>query len=187
MTSEKLNDIMSNWTQLIFPVLTHGILLFGLVTTFIVIQRSIWEQGGFERLARAFAFFTAPLAILSARAFDVSLPEMLLRVLSVSNPVLTATAGVLIPGGAGVLAAWFFIRVINRGDRDSATRIMILIGTFLLFMFGDVYVAAVATEGAVVNKYLAPNIAFMLALFVYVTLNYKDVSRESVKNVAVGN
>ena len=173
MTPQGFNGFAANWTQMLFIVFAHGILGFGLVTSFVIIQRTIWEAVGFERLARSFAFLVGPLAILGGRAFDVALPELLLRALSLTNPFLTATVGVALPGGVGALVAWFFIRVLKRGDDDVATRIMILIGTFIMFEFGDVYVAALKIAGAEVGKYLAPNLAFTLALFLFIALNYR--------------
>ncbi len=185
MDAQHFNGIASSWMQMFFIVFAHAILLFALITSFVMIIRTVFAAEGFERLARVFALLTAPLIVLGARAFDISIPDILLRALSLSNPFVTTTVGVIIPGGVGALAAWFFVRVLKRGNREIGTRIMIMVGALIMFEFGDVYVAALREAGTTVDRYLAPNIAFTLALFFYIALNYKE-GVEAVREAQYG-
>lgn len=164
-------------TQGFFLIMGHLIIWSGLVAIFAAIQIAVWKGSGFEHIIRLSAFLAGPLVLLAGKAMGVSMIDVLFRSISLTNPFAMGFLGLLFPGALGVLLAWFFIRGLKRSS-DIATRIMIFIGTTVMFQFGEVYAAAYQQSGGAIDANFAPNITFTLALLLYLIFNYKQPTRE---------
>jgi len=75
----------------------------------------------------------------------------------------------LFPAAMGFFLAWYMTYASKRNE-VVATRILILIGTLMLFSFVDVYVAAVGNQGLTINRQLIPNTSFLVAVALYMNL-----------------
>jgi hypothetical protein len=81
---------------------------------------------------------------------------------------------VIVPAATGVLVAWYCVRNI-RSDEDIAARVVILLATFVLVIFTDVYAATYRTniETGSINAALMPNLTFTVGLALYVISNFR--------------
>ena len=129
-----------------------------------------------ELLVRLFACLAGFAAYIGARVLGLAVPQLLQSSIETSYPVLVPLLKFVIPGGAGVLMAFWFLRALKQGS-EIAHRIMILISSFILAVYADIYAAASAiqseTAKGAVNPNLLPNLAFILAIILYIVFNWR--------------
>jgi hypothetical protein len=81
--------------------------------------------------------------------------------------------GLILPALTGAFVAWYCLRNLHKHE-DLAHRIVILISTFILFLFADVYIASLGTLiSKDVNVSLMPNLTFTLGVSLYIIFKYK--------------
>lgn len=171
----------------IFSLLIHLIVLSAVVVAAVYLVRlTFWGYGSSRSLAparpfeepepsirfeqevlvRIFALVGAALTVFLAKAIGLSIPELLTRSLSITNPIRFTALGIVSPAALGILVAWYFVAAIRNRD-DRSLRVMIFVGGLMVFIFSDVYAAAVQAAGFGPTGALAPNVSFLLAVALY--------------------
>ncbi|MBM3329983.1 MAG: hypothetical protein FJY67_11045 [Calditrichaeota bacterium] len=119
---------------------------------------------------------TGFLIYYGSKALGITIPEVMMGAMSTTSLSLAFWA-FLVPSASGMLLAWYSIRCIHSGI-ELAYRVLILISTFILVMFIDVYKEVF---GASVDKsglrYLLPNLSFTISLSLYMIFKYKTNGR----------
>lgn len=166
-----------------FAVLLHAVIVLGLGVYFLVIFKAILVTGGeVERLIRGTAFASGLLVFFASKIMGISIADFLVDAVRYYNPFFFVPIAGLLPAGLGTLLAWYCIRSLNRST-NVAIRLMIVIGALSLIQFGDVYVKATRAEGLALDRAFVPNLAFTLAISLYVILRYDPGVDDSHKAV----
>jgi hypothetical protein len=135
-----------------------------------------------ERFIRASALTVGLLLLVASARLGMSIADLMLRAVSYTA-VSYAVAGVLIPSLTGPLATWYCIRSARRSS-NLAARLAILIGTFTIFLFAELYAKAVVTEGFDTVRALVPNLVFTLSIGVYLVFR---VDAEDLRPLSPGS
>jgi hypothetical protein len=158
----------------IFILLTHLFILASIITMFVFIWHTIIrEKNKLEQIIRISAFVTGFLVYFGARATGFSIPEMMLVSITSINKWVLGLKAILFPAAAGTTVGWFCVKSLNRG-LDVATRIVILLATFIMTVFTDVYARTYdipRVEGEFA-KALLPNLSFTVGLTLYVIFRF---------------
>lgn len=165
---------------LFFSILTHIIIVAGIIAIYYFIYLMIIKMDNtVERIIRLVSLTTGFLIYIGAKAIGISIPELMLGGLSITNPFTVGIWGIIFPWFLGTIVAWYCIRELNKNE-DIATRLIILITSFIVVMFGDVYVVSYQIETNVngLNLSLLPNLTFTIGLSLYVIFKYHG-SRKS--------
>jgi hypothetical protein len=127
-----------------------------------------------ERILRVVAMMTGFLIYFGARALGISIPDLMMASIRNAGPIVFGAINVIVPAATGVLVAWYCVRNI-RSDEDIAARVVILLATFVLVIFTDVYAATYRTniETGSINAALMPNLTFTVGLALYVISNFR--------------
>lgn len=188
--SESLTEVIQNS----FPQILEG--FFGIVTNaFIVVALLVYLYFMFqlvltanlkvERILRATSLATGLLIFFGARSLNISIAELMVSSATLTNPVAFGFFGVIMPAMMGTFLAWYFVGTIKRSS-NIVIRSMILIGTFTVFQFIDVYLRALSMKGdAPVDKALVPNLCFIIAVALYTILRYDP--EYPLPSVGIGN
>ena len=175
----------------VFNLMTHGLVIatcagmigFGFFLIFVegrtvegwgyYNSRVVNDIPGVERAMRGIGFAIGLMIYIGARAVGLSIPQMLTSALSNINPLTVGFIGTLAPAAVGVLMAWYLVRQIDKDDLIAKRTLIILTG-FILLMFGDIYVASFGeyVEREAINRYLLPNLSFILGMGLYAVFNY---------------
>ena len=165
--NELCNHFFHGLTHILIIISILGILYF--VSEMIFSGRDI-----IEKAIRMSAFSTGFLIYYGSKSLGISIPLMMIKSLVITNPFSIGLFGILIPSLTGYFVAWFCIRNIKKSDNISA-RLIILIITFIIVLFGDVYVTAFGTmpsDKPAFSMTLLPNLTFTIALSLYLILRY---------------
>jgi lamin tail-like protein len=174
-----LPDILThsgqNLMAALFNLLTN-LLIVGAVLAMIVFVAVLMFQGGsgIEVVIRTMAAAVGFLIYAGSQAVGLSIPELMLSSIHVTNPESIVIVGVLFPGLAGMAVAWFCLQSIRK-IREVGARLVILISTFVVALFGDVYVASFQTSDISqqgINVVLLPNLTFTISMGLYFILRY---------------
>lgn len=135
-----------------------------------------------EVLVRIFSCLAGFAAYIAARVLGIALPQLLLTSMETSHPIMMWIMKAVMPFGAGVLMAFLFLKALKSGN-ERAYRIMILISSFVLAIYADIYATASAIQSEAtkmpVNPNLLPNLSFILAIILYIIWNWKHESQEN--------
>lgn len=158
----------------ILNIITHIMILVGIIGLIFYIGYAVHkEEKVFEKVILVISAMTGFLIYFGARALGLSIPEMMMTSVSVSNPVKMAFFSILIPWSVGVAVAWYFSWCLSK-HIDIAFRVVILISAFIVTLFGDVYAASYkVTTGGGIDTSLLPNLTFTVGMGLYIILNYK--------------
>lgn len=155
-----------------FNILPHVVIILGFVSKLALSILSIWTAPKVvERIMRASAMSTAVLIFFAARSAKLSLAQIMVAAVELTNPITFGLATIIGPGFAGILLSWYVVRSLHK-SQNVAVRIMILVGVFTLLQFADVYVDGVIREGFHVDKVFLPNICFTVGISLYAILRY---------------
>lgn len=186
------SDIAEQAISFVFAVVMHIALLSTIVLGLLALIRltlmkssflqfphvdATASENGIEVTLRTIAFAMGLLVVFGSRAAGVSFVNLFGQALFVTAPIRFGLTGVLIPAGLGVLVAWYFFRVLKRGDA-RAVRVLILIGTLTLAQFTDVYAAAISSSGLALSPSFVPNITFILGLGSYAITARTDITSD---------
>lgn len=123
---------------------------------------------------RIVSVVTGFLIYFGSKAVGISIPELMLSAIATTNTLLISMVGILIPGVIGAIVGWYCVRAIQ-SHFEVAIRVLAIVATFVLVLFGDAYAAASASniiskQG--INLSLLPNLTFIIGLALYFTLKY---------------
>ena len=159
-----------------FHVLTHVLIVAGILAIIYLVAYMIFSpKDGIESAVRSSAFATGFLIYYGSKALGLSIPSLIITSLMITNPFTIGLFGILIPSLTGYFVAWYCIRNIKKND-NIAARLIILIITFIIVMFSDVYITTYGVPKIgedVLDIMLLPNLTFTIALSLYVILRYK--------------
>jgi|SRR5829696_3997762 len=127
-----------------------------------------------EVVIRLIAALTGFLIYFGSQAVGLSIPSLMLAALSTTNPVSIGIFGAVAPASAGIVVAWYCLRVIKKSE-ELGLRLLVLLSTFIIVLFGDVYVASLANREFTqqgLNVSLLPNLTFTIGICLYIIFRY---------------
>jgi hypothetical protein len=160
-------------------VITHIIIIAGIITMLAFIIRMIQKgDGKLEKLIRVFALIAGFLIYFMTRAVGLPIATLIVNSLGQTGALTFWLLALILPGLIGILVAWYCLDAMRR-ESNIPARVVILISTFILTLFSDVYVATFsAPKGDQLDITLLPNLTFVIGLSLFVIFNVK---RRSVK------
>ncbi|MDH6499514.1 hypothetical protein [Streptomyces sp. SAI-149] len=159
--------------SIFFSLLLNALVVIAIIAQFFFMGiLAVEAKSRTERYIRVLAYTSGILVVLGAKALGTSISTILVRALSNSRPITIGLLGVAIPAAAGAIMAWYFVRTMRTRGANIATRVLIFIGVLAVTQFADVYAAAVRTHGLRLDPALAPNIAFVVGMSIYVMLTW---------------
>ncbi len=157
-----------------FNFLTHLVIIGGCIGLIVATIKLIGDTRSVQQQTlRIIACVVGVFIYVGARAVGMSIPELILQAESVTAPVSIGAVGFIFPALTGTAAAWILTKALKNNGNISV-RVVILVMSFLVFMFGDVYAAAFTTtvRSGEFNNTLLPNLLFVLSLGLYVILKH---------------
>jgi hypothetical protein len=163
-----------------FSILTHLLIIisvFALSGAVVFLISS--PDHGTKIVIRIISAVVGVFIYIGAKGIGLSLTELIMLGVQLTSPLGFGLSAVLLPSATGVIVAWYFINQLRKSE-DIAARIMILIMSFIVIMFGDVYVAtySVSDNFDGYNRALLPNLSFIIGLAIYIILNYEVVENK---------
>lgn len=154
--------------------ITHIIIVTGILGLFFFIGLSVHkEEKMFEKVILIISAMIGFLIYFSCRALGITIPNLMMSAIATTNPIKMGIIAIILPGALGIAVSWYFIWCVNKSI-DIAFRILILISTFILTLFGDVYAATYSiSKFGSINTSLLPNLTFTIGMGLYFILNYK--------------
>jgi hypothetical protein len=179
----KIPEISPSLMATFFNVLTNVLVVASALAMILFIAKLIFAAGSMEATIRSMAAVTGFLIYVGAEAVGLSIPSLMLEAITVTNPFSIGAVGIVLPGLAGVVVAWFLLYAVNRGTEDKYWRLVVLISTFMVTLFGDVYAEtlggtqnnAITSRG--LDLALLPNLAFTIGLSLYLIMFYTRKDR----------
>jgi hypothetical protein len=164
---------MEEILALILFVLIHLFVVASIIGMIIFIVRVILDgHYAMERLLRVAAAAAGLLIYLGARAYGISVPELMYSSLKITEPLMKGLVGVVAPLASGTFVAWFCLRMMQ-SHGDIAARGLLLFSSLVFAMFADTY-AALAAQATPESLNLAlPNITFVLGVILFLIFRYK--------------
>jgi len=165
-----------------FNLVTHVLIILGTITMIVFIcilalkGKRGEDIGAFEKAIRVLTLLTGFLIYVGSKALGLSFPSLMLTAINTTNPFSTGAVGVVLPSSVGTFVAWYCLKNIRR-DHSVAIRLIILITTFILVLFGDTYIATYSSNWPPeqgLNKLLLPNLTFTVGLSLYVIFKYQS-------------
>jgi len=155
-------------------IITHIIIIAGIIAILGFIIRMIQKGSGkLERLIRVFAVIAGFLIYFTIRVIGLSIPVLVVNLLKSTETLPFRLLAIVLPALIGILVAWYCLDAMRR-QADLPARVVILISTFILTLFIDVYVAVFSiSTGAQLGSNLLPNLAFVIGLSLFVIFNVK--------------
>lgn len=181
-----------NWVPTFFNVLANLIVIVGTLIMVAFIARLIFQRspligGGRSQAAyrdhrryqeevviRIIAALVGFLIYFAANALGLSIPSLMLKAISTTNPGAIGLFGAVAPAAAGVIVAWYCLRTLKKSE-ELAFRLLVLLSTFIIVLFGDVYVASLANKELGphgLNVSLLPNATFVIGICLYIVFRY---------------
>lgn len=160
----------------VFNVLTHAIVLVATLAMCYFVYKLVEDSSGEVTLVlRTIAVLVGFLAYFGARALGISIPDLLMYSVGTTNVLRFGFIGFVFPSLTGAGVAWFLVRSL-RSHVEIGRRVVIMISTFFVVMFADVYAAsrAMSVEQGGFNVALLPNLAFTIGMGLYLVLRYVD-------------
>lgn len=168
-------DISSISMATIFNVLTNVLIVTSVLVMIFLIGRLIFGgRGELEVAVRSMAAVAGFLIYVGSKAVGLSIPSFMLSAISTTNPFTIGFLSIVVPGAAGVVVAWFCLMNIRRAE-ELGSRLVVLLSTFIVALFGDVYVATLGTEVTSeqgIDLSLLPNLTFTVGISLYIIFRY---------------
>lgn len=167
---------MTDMFNLIFQALTHILIISSMLAILYLMAVLIFSSDDIaEKAIRLSAFATGILIYYGSKTIGVSIPSLMIQSLMITKPFSLGLFGILFPSLTGFFVAWYCLRSMKKNDY-TASRLIILVITFIIVIFGDVYVTAFdlsRQSDSVLDVMLLPNLTFTIALSLYLILRYK--------------
>jgi len=167
---------MTDIFNLFFQALTHILIILSMLSILYLVANMIFSSDDIiEKTVRISAFATGILIYYGSKTIGMSIPSMMIQSLMITKPFSLGLFGILFPSLTGYFVAWYCVKSIKKND-NTASRLIILIITFIIVIFGDVYVTAYdlsKQSDSVLDVMLLPNLTFTIALSLYLILRYE--------------
>jgi hypothetical protein len=176
----KIPEISPSLMATFFNVLTNALVVASALAMVVFVAKLIFSAGRMEATIRSMAAVTGFLIYVGAEAVGLSIPSLMLEAITVTNPFSIGVIGIILPGFAGAIVAAFLTYAAKREEgEDIYWRLVVLVSTFIVTLFGDVYVQTLgnAQNNAVTPRgldlALLPNLTFTIGLSLYLIVFYK--------------
>lgn len=170
--------------DIFFLAITHLLIVVGTgLLVYFTIQLITRAPSTGEKVVRLLALLAGFLSFVGARAIGMNVPDLLFRALQTTNPFRFGILELLLPGLVGAVVAWFLLRsVADREHEAMAFRLMILVTTFVLMLFAEIYAVSFTYASEATNAaHLLPNLSFAIGLSLYIVLRYKPWKRKGTE------
>jgi len=149
-------------------IILIGISLLGMVaSSFLAVAIS---GSVIESAIRCLALVCGFLTYFGSKTLGISIPSLLFSSLVLTSPILYLSIGNIIPFFIGFTVSWYMIKRLRKND-NIAIRIALLVGSFILTIFSDLFVNAVVAD--ITNNLLMPNLTFTLGIALYFVFKYE--------------
>jgi len=188
-----LNKLLANLQMsTFFNVLANVIVVLVTLVMVAFIARLIFQRGPFigagrsqaayrdhrryqvEVVIRIVAALTGFLIYFGSTAVGLSIPSLMLQAISTTHPASIGVFGGVAPAAAGIIVAWYCLRTLKKSE-ELGLRLLVLLSTFIIVLFGDVYVASLANKELSpqgLNVSLLPNLTFTIGICLYIIFRY---------------
>ena len=163
---------VENFSELFLPICAHLLIITGILLMCYLLlnlvmlkdeqRRSTKREK--EKAIRAFSMCIGFLIYFISRSSGMPIPELIFKSIKITNPFIFFLLNMMFPSLIGSFAAWYFIRVMKKGE-DVASRAVVLFATIMLFLFIDVYTSSFKVED---QSVLIPNATFVIGIGLYV-------------------
>lgn len=167
-------QLTGNLVTFVFNLLTHVIIVFGMFAMFKFIWYMIKEEPvKLEKVIRTISAVTGFLIYFGALATGVSIPDFMMSSVSSNSKWAFGLLGIMLPLLVGGGIGWYIVLALKRGE-EIAGRVIILIATFILTMFTDVYASTFQVDrpDGTFSQALIPNLTFTVGITLYVIFKY---------------
>lgn len=123
-----------------------------------------------ESFGRVLASAAAIFLYALSKASGLSMTDIMLRSLALTNPLTAGIFGALFPFLSGILVTFLLLRRLRSGE---AIRTIVFVSTLVVLEFSDLYAAAFGRTGGRLAIELIPNLAFMFGMLAYSGLWYE--------------
>ena len=171
---------------LIFNILTHLLIMGSLIGCVFTAGCLALSPEGIEKLIRVFAVLIGLFTYIGAKAFGMTIPELMFSPIDAVHPSLNVLKHCILPSLAGLAVGAILISSL-KSDSDIGVRVVLIVLVFTITLFGDVYSQAFGDGFAMlVNKSqdnpdmkqfdlrLIPNVTFVLSLGMYIVLRFES-------------
>lgn len=159
----------------VFNVLTNVLIVTSVLAMIFFIGRLIFSgRGELEVAVRSMAAVAGFLIYVGSQAVGLSIPSFMLSAIGTASPFTVGFLGIVLPGAAGVVVAWFCLMNIRQAE-ELGSRLVVLLSTFIVALLGDAYVATLGTDVTSeqgIDLSLLPNLTFTVGIALYVIFRY---------------
>lgn len=159
----------------VFNALTNLLIVAAVVAMIaFTVQLILRGRSDLEVAIRSIAAATGFLIYVGSQAVGLSIPSFMLSAIGTANPFTVGFLGVVLPGLAGAIVAWFCLQSIQQTE-ELGVRMVVLLSTFIVALFGDAYVATLGNDAVTqqgIDLALLPNLTFVVGLSLYVVFRY---------------
>ncbi len=157
---------------------TWGVVL---VRTFQFHRRMIIKgENKIEKTIRTFALVAGFLIYFTIRAIGFSIPDLIVQSVFGRAPLSFGIVGGLLPLIIGIAVTWYCLDAMKRKG-SLPGRIVILISTFILTLFIDVYVAVIKVPtGDKLDTSLLPNLTFVIGLSLFAIFSVRQKNNSTL-------
>jgi len=106
-----------------------------------------------------------------ADALGISISELIIKAIIPFKPFTFGLVAIIFPSALGILLAWYCIHSLRRST-NITFRLIVLMGAFTIFQFGDVYIKAIDATGFIIDKAFVPNLVFTISVSLYIIFRY---------------
>lgn len=135
---------------------------------FIVVYRT---RNPIERAIRALAMFAGAMVVIAAQASGASYADFIVDSLGGVKPLTFGLAGVVMPGVAGGMLAWYMVRAAVVSE-VRAVRLLAFVGMLAGVQYLTLYGVSLGEKGFELSAAALPNMAFVIGIALYVMFQY---------------
>jgi hypothetical protein len=171
----------------IFTLLANAGLVAAMIGKILLLYAIIAQlnASGTERVMRSIAATAGCLLYIASKAIGISIPAFLLQALTQGGALLTGILGALLPAAVGFIVTWYVTGYLNsRNARRNRVgmRLLALVMSLTVLLFGDVYIASVSVSAAHdpnTLRLLMPNVSFCLATMLFAIFRFHPETDEA--------
>lgn len=110
-------EIGPNLMGTVFNIITNLLIIVAVLAMIVFIGKLIVRGSGeLEVAVRSMAAVAGFLIYVGSAALGISIPELMLSAVSTSSPFTFGFLGIIVPGLAGTLVAWFCLQNIQQSE-----------------------------------------------------------------------
>ena len=166
-----------------FSFLTH-IAIISAMFVFVsqltsIVAKNIKTNNFTKHFIRSISVIVGLFIYIGARGSGLPVTSLILSGTELTTPITFSLFSLFLPFISGFFTTWYFLKIFQK-DSEITYRLSIILMSFIIIMFGDVYVATYSRANSFYgyNKSLLPNLLFLMGVAIYFIFNY-DTVKES--------